>query len=827
MTNGTTGNPGFGRIVRFTVLALAALGATAAHGANFTSWAKVMPVRFAGYTAAGTLTNFPVLVQFAEGSNGFHYADLGSPTNAADLRFTDATGTNEINYEIDTWTTNGVSSVWVQVPALASSTTTIDAFYGQSGQTAPGYTTDGSTWASGYVGVYHFAETNGTTIKNSTAYGSALNGSVSNFNAALTMNANGWIGTGKSWADEPNDGTTKGGMITIPDHADLRGPNNITISCWLNPVDNSATHVGRIYAKSDGNPYYLKFNSDNNLVGYFNGSQSPATGEIPGSYGSWQHVAWAYDSAVGKTNVFYKSGLPVLGTTASATLTPDAQALVIGNRLDALRTFHGSMDEFRVSKVTRAPNWIWAEFMNAASNRTFNLYSTATPPLGVTITNPAHNANIRNNGPNSINIGISVVEAIQSATVTNVAVYANGTLLGTVSASPYNFVWNTAADGCYSLKAVAYDSLGQVTTSGVVNVTLGNWMNWSKRMNIRFAGYTAAGTLTNFPVLVQFAEGSNGFHYADLGSPANAADLRFADAAGVTELNYEIDTWSTTGVSSVWVQVPQLADANSSMQAFYGRSGQVAPAYTTNGATWSGGFEAVWHLSETNGSPAYADSTLKHNATPLYVPCVQASGEIGSAQLFYNAFTNHLTAGTVNLGNSMCLSAWVNLNGGDNNIQTVLASKYGGNNQNGFALCVNSYQTSDKILYFDSQDGTSEKTAATPSNLVTYAVWHHVAAVVDRANGAARLYMDGVDQTGTNPVLASFGNNQSINIGSFKNDTGAYQLQGALDEVRIETVLRSSNWVWAAYMNSASNRTFALYSNAANQTHAGTLVLFR
>ncbi len=38
----------------------------------------------------------------------------------------------------------------------------------------------------------------------------------------------------------------------------------------------------------------------------------------------------------------------------------------------------GSMDEFRVAKVARSGNWLWAEYMNVASNGVFNTYEMAT-----------------------------------------------------------------------------------------------------------------------------------------------------------------------------------------------------------------------------------------------------------------------------------------------------------------------------------------------------------------------------------------------------------------------------------------------------------------
>jgi hypothetical protein len=75
----------FGWIAGLVAVWLAGLATVQA--ADFTSWAKKMPIQFTGYTRSETLTNFPALVTFTNGmASGFSYADFLS-TNA-DLRFT-------------------------------------------------------------------------------------------------------------------------------------------------------------------------------------------------------------------------------------------------------------------------------------------------------------------------------------------------------------------------------------------------------------------------------------------------------------------------------------------------------------------------------------------------------------------------------------------------------------------------------------------------------------------------------------------------------------------------------------------------------------------
>ncbi|MEM7394715.1 MAG: DUF2341 domain-containing protein, partial [Verrucomicrobiota bacterium] len=112
-------------------------------------------ISFPGYTQSEVLTNFPALVVFDETLNNVYHGMAAS--NAGDLRFSDETLTNELNYEVETWNPAGESFVWVQVPALSNGAC-IYAYWSSSTQTnPPAYTTNGGTWSEGYTAVWHFA----------------------------------------------------------------------------------------------------------------------------------------------------------------------------------------------------------------------------------------------------------------------------------------------------------------------------------------------------------------------------------------------------------------------------------------------------------------------------------------------------------------------------------------------------------------------------------------------------------------------------------------------------------------------------------------------
>ncbi len=67
---------------------------------DFSAFGSRMKITFSGYDRGELLTDFPVLVNLGTNLPGFNYRQFASPTGA-DLRFTDATGTQPIVHEID------------------------------------------------------------------------------------------------------------------------------------------------------------------------------------------------------------------------------------------------------------------------------------------------------------------------------------------------------------------------------------------------------------------------------------------------------------------------------------------------------------------------------------------------------------------------------------------------------------------------------------------------------------------------------------------------------------------------------------------------------
>lgn len=330
--------------------------------------------------------------------------------------------------------------------------------------------------------------------------------------------------------------------------------------------------------------------------------------------------------------------------------------------------------------------------------------------------------------------------------------------------------------------------------------------DYGSRMKISFSGYNPTGTLAFVPVLVTLSTNVPGLSYSRFAS-ASGGDLRFTDAAGFQLIPHEIDEWNAAGTSFVWVQVPQLKDTNDWLWAYWGNPlATNPPAWSWNGLVWLSGYQAVWHLKET-GFP-YLDSAQQHSILAGTAPG-SAAGIVGHGVKF-DGSTQYLNAGIVNLSNAFVFSAWVKVDPAGADIQTICANKPGGWNTDGFALYVNTYQTSDHKLLFESGDGTNGQLAATAANLVTPGVWHQVAAVVDKNANSVRLYLDGVDQTQVSALQADFNSQAQLELGRFTD--GSYYFKGGLDEVRLEQGMRSPDWIWEGWVTAGQNQTLANYA---------------
>ena len=338
---------------------------------------------------------------------------------------------------------------------------------------------------------------------------------------------------------------------------------------------------------------------------------------------------------------------------------------------------------------------------------------------------------------------------------------------------------------------------------------------FGSRMRITASGYTANETLVNFPALVKFGTNLPGFAYKQFSSP-NGGDLRFLDASGANYLNYEIEQWNTNGVSYVWVQLPQLSALNNSFWAVWGNPAATnPPASTTNGATWNPDYLAVWHLNQTPTN-AMQDATANNfdAACATNFPATnQVPGVVANGLLFRTNYLTVADAAALRLTNTgqFTLSAWVNLT--TNNQGVILGKGKNGSKYYSWFLTVGNNPGVDnnnpthRLCVGFRTSSNPPATQVTQTNDVPLTNWVYVAGTLDGT--ALSLYVNGQLNNVTNTSASPYAITDPVWLGM---DANRDQLLGRLDEVRVEDLARSSNWLQASYLTVASNATFTSYA---------------
>ncbi|MFW6152278.1 MAG: DUF2341 domain-containing protein, partial [Verrucomicrobiota bacterium] len=337
------------------------------------------------------------------------------------------------------------------------------------------------------------------------------------------------------------------------------------------------------------------------------------------------------------------------------------------------------------------------------------------------------------------------------------------------------------------------------------------------RMKIEFPGYTnRTETLTNFPVLVVLSNNVDGSGFSFETTPflsTNGWDLRFRDSADTTDLNYEIEEWDTSGASYVWVQAPELpADGSGYIWAYWGED-DTQQACTTNGAVWSEGYVAVWHLNETSGT--HIDATRnEHNGTIAGNVTQDAGGAIDGGDTF-DGNGDYINVGQItDMENSsqVTVSGWIRLEGtssSDSSYDGSILCKATGDAC--ILLWYNAEGTAaDNTFTFNVGDTSGNNRIDADENAGEAGQWQYVSGVM---NGTYRgIYVDGsLRRFISNADTTSLGSDSADATIGHWSISDNFDHDGGLDELRVSTTTRSADWVWADYMTVASNLVFSDY----------------
>ncbi len=297
----------------------------------------------------------------------------------------------------------------------------------------------------------------------------------------------------------------------------------------------------------------------------------------------------------------------------------------------------------------------------------------------------------------------------------------------------------------------------------------------------------SGGPHINFPVLISHTD-------ADLSAAsgkvtdAQGDDIIFTDNSG-NQLDFQKESYnSATGQYVAWVKIPTLtAGTNVVIQMLYGKTSITTDQSTS--ATWSSGYEGVWHFSNSVADNSDKGISSTNNGS------TNATGKIGSGRNFnrpndWVELTNYPNKTT-----SFTISGWINSTNNTLGGQRIFSDDR--DNSGGYSLSLGDPGAGSLRFY---SRGSNPVSIDSPNNLILNNTWYHVAAVADITNHVKRIYINGV-QVATGTFSNAWGTdagNASIG-GEVNGGESGSRFNGKLDEIRVASRALSANWLTTEY----------------------------
>jgi hypothetical protein len=342
-------------------------------------------------------------------------------------------------------------------------------------------------------------------------------------------------------------------------------------------------------------------------------------------------------------------------------------------------------------------------------------------------------------------------------------------------------------------------------------IVINNYYTWSFSKRI-FLNTTAAGAdvrndVTGFPVLVRLT--NKNFDFGQ--STINGRDIRFAKADG-SQIPFEMEQWdSSNGRAEIWVKMDTVYGNNDNQYIVMYWGNASAQAVSNSAAVFdsSSGYQGVWHLNETSGITAFDVSYNRFSG--IYkggLPANEISPS-GICQKVTKPDIDYVDIGKVLDPGMKNISVGIWLKRATLGTQQALIAKTNGDGPSatyGYLFSIDLLNYPHFYLVSGGSQWGDTGTFDLSSNLtITDSTsWHYVSVTIDRSsNNNCKLYIDGIDRTGTIrgdvSLVRNVINTCNLRIGT-ENDNN-YSYNGSIAEATIAFVTRSPDWVKLYYMN--------------------------
>ncbi len=331
---------------------------------------------------------------------------------------------------------------------------------------------------------------------------------------------------------------------------------------------------------------------------------------------------------------------------------------------------------------------------------------------------------------------------------------------------------------------------------------------WTQRRKVTIADRQLTEQLQDFQVPVHLSAQS--FDYAS--AQLKGEDLRFVAPDGVV-LKHEIEQWDPVGGSLIWLRLPSLGPAPVQVWLYSGNALAPVPAEADQRAVWPKPYSAVWHMAgdaADSGASAYAAQNV--GGTFTFGKLGQGL-QLARSQKQYVVVSPNVPIPIISGAEGSTFSAWVqpkSIDGSpgdgsdeqDNGSVLFTVGGHSTDNHNSYTGYNVSYE-GRMITHVDPADEGSYRRVRSQPGVLLMNEWAWVTYVVDLAAGEVRFYKNGaaagvVTEGAFNASIYDPEASLQVVIGT-EEDLTKHFWDGSLDELRIETGMRSAAWIAAQY----------------------------
>ena len=377
----------------------------------------------------------------------------------------------------------------------------------------------------------------------------------------------------------------------------------------------------------------------------------------------------------------------------------------------------------------------------------------------------------------------------------------------------------------FSLILAVVIGLASFGANAADSLTMADFVYTNK---LQVAGYTGTETLQNFPVLVRISTNLGDFQYSRMRS-TKGGDLAFFAVDG-TRLAPEVDTWTTSGTSLVWVKLPSMTQGTVFYMCYRLTDELAALDTMVESPNPWGDYVGVWHLRETGTSNPIADSSPNglDGTTTVGEGVNESNGAIGRARRI--AKDNNHAPGIIvdvnsdatkkavadSLGTDFHASYWVRSQG--QVTYSYMLGRRKGDYGASWGIQFENGNPPSMVRIFSggtlnaSSDNECTLTDSGVGTTLSDGTWRKVDVIwKDTTNGgtaAYDFYIDGAFvESKTLQYHVNLSENANIGIGCSTQDSygsspaqkKGRRLNGDMDEVRLRPGIVSADWIKADY----------------------------